>query len=394
MPKVNSNILRWAREKAELSPEEAVKKLSINDTKNTTAVNRLYALEHEGEEPSRAMLLRMAKIYRRPLLTFYMSTPPKKGNRGQDFRTLPHDRFAKVDVIIDALIRDICARQSMIRAALEDEEEADTLPFIGSKNISDGRTVVLEAIHKLLQLDLDLFYNASSPSKAFSLLRAKTEEQGIFVLLKSDLGSYHTAIEPKLFRGFAHADDIAPFIVINNQDSKRAWSFTLIHELTHLLLGQTGISGFDSGNKIEKFCNDVASEFLLPKEILASLKININTDYKEVETRIIDFAKSNNLSNSMISYKLFRNKMISKDYWERLSKQFRELWQKNRSAQRKKMRESESGPSYYIIHRQHIGASLINLVQRMMAIGALTTSKAGKVLGVKATNVQNIIGIY
>jgi len=37
---------------------------------------------------------------------------------------------------------------------------------------------------------------------------------GIFVLLIGDLGSYHTAFDLEVFRGFALSDDIAPFIII------------------------------------------------------------------------------------------------------------------------------------------------------------------------------------
>ena len=55
------------------------------------------------------------------------------------------------------------------------------------------------------------------------------------------MGNYLSAIDVDVFRGFAIADDIAPFVVINDNDSVSAWSFTLLHELVHLLLGETGI---------------------------------------------------------------------------------------------------------------------------------------------------------
>ena len=394
MPKINRPILSWARKQAELSLEDAVQKLAIHDIKGEPAVHRLEALENGDEEPSRPMLLKMAKLYRRPLLTFYMSAPPRKGNRGQDFRTLPHDRPIKMDAIVDTLIRDICARQSMIRSVLEDEEEANPLSFVGSKKTSDGISTVLMSIRDVLQFDLDSFYKASSPSNAFSLLRASVEKQGIFVLLVSNLGSYHTTIEPEIFRGFAHADNIAPFIIINDRDAKTALSFTLLHELTHIWLGQTGISGLNSGNKIEEFCNDVAGEFLLPEKLLTSLGINSNVSYQETKNRISDFALSHKLSHSMIAYKLYRSNMISEQLWHRLSNEFRELWYMHRLEQNKKARETEGGPSYYKVHRYHLGTSLINIVQRMMSMGALTTSKAGKVLGVKAKNVQSLIGAH
>ena len=91
MPKVNPDIIRWARETAGLTLEEASKKLGINQARGVSAVDRLAALESGNDDPTRPLLTRMAKQYRRPLLTFYMSAPPLKGDRGQDFRTLPED---------------------------------------------------------------------------------------------------------------------------------------------------------------------------------------------------------------------------------------------------------------------------------------------------------------
>ena len=89
MPKVKPEILSWARETAGLTLEEAVGKLKIHDAHGVAAEERLTALESGETEPTRQMLVKMAKQYRRPLVTFYLSTPPAKGDRGADFRTLP-----------------------------------------------------------------------------------------------------------------------------------------------------------------------------------------------------------------------------------------------------------------------------------------------------------------
>ena len=64
MPQVNPDILRWARETAGLTLEDAVAKLSIKDARGTTAVDRLRALEQGETPPTRPMLSKMAKQYR------------------------------------------------------------------------------------------------------------------------------------------------------------------------------------------------------------------------------------------------------------------------------------------------------------------------------------------
>jgi len=71
---------------------------------------------------------------------------------------------------------------------------------------------------------------------------------GIFVLLIGDLGSYHTAFDLEVFEGVPFQMISLTFIIINDRDSQAAWSFTLIHELVHIWLGQTGISSINSEN--------------------------------------------------------------------------------------------------------------------------------------------------
>ena len=186
MPKVNHEILKWARETAGLSREEAVRKLSIRDAWGMKAVDRLAALESGAAEPTRPTLVKMAGHYRRPLLTFYMSAPPRIGERAADFRTLTAGRPPGEYALIDALVRDAHARQSMIKAALEDEDEAEALQFVGSRDISDGRASVLAALKSLVNVSVESFHAQREPNTAFSVLRTVVEDKGVFVLLRGD----------------------------------------------------------------------------------------------------------------------------------------------------------------------------------------------------------------
>jgi len=390
MTKINPTILKWARETAGLTLDEASKKLGITELREALPCDRLSALENGATEPTRTMLIKMTKVYRRPLIAFYMEKPPKKSERGQDFRTLPDGYTNHIGGLVDALIRNVYVRQSIIRSALEDDD-AVAKNFVGSNKLSDGIDALINAITAYTKIDIREFRNYSSPETAFKYIRNKIETAGVFVLLMGDLGSHHTALDIEVFRGFALSDEIAPFIVINDRDSKTAWSFTLIHELTHIFLGHTGISGINWDLEVEIFCNNVASNFLLPSEELDKLQIHNSLDFESLMELISEFACSQNLSNSMVAYRLFIDKKISKNTWSRLNAEYKHLWITAQTKNREKQRLKDGGPTYYTIRRHRLGENLISLVNQMIISGSITTIKASKVLGVSPKKVQKLI---
>ena len=394
MPGVNPEIMVWARETAGLTRQEAAWKLGFRDSSRSTAEDKLTAIEYGKKEPSRPQLVKMADQYRRPLLIFYLSKPPAEGGRGVDFRALPEGYSRSDDALLDALIRDVRARQDMVRTLLEDEDEALTLPFVGARQISDGREAVLEALRDLLSVDSSQYRAQATASAAFDLLRRKAEESGIFVLLKGDLGNYVTAIDTRVFRGFSIADEVAPFVVINDQDARTAWSFTLLHETVHLLLGQTGVSGTYTESEVERFCDDVAGEFLLPLDEMDDLRQFVGSGSRsmsEVSEYVSIFASNAKLSRTMVAYKAYRSSLIDRQIFNALSSHYREAWRAERENRRAKAQEQSGGPNYYAIRRHRLGDRILNLVHRMTAADALSTCKAARILGVKPRQVQPLL---
>jgi Zn-dependent peptidase ImmA (M78 family) len=257
--------------------------------------------------------------------------------------------------------------------------------------MADGMVPTLKALQQILQLDLRDFRAQKKADDAFSLLRARAEAAGIFVLLIGNLGSHHSAISVETFRGFAIADPIAPFIVINDQDAKTAWSFTLLHEMAHLCLGATGISGALSDVAIEQFCNDVASEFLLPRDEFSTTQIKLGQTIEESISAISEYADVCNLSRSMVAYKLFRMGVISWNNWQALDSKLRELWVQEKAKNKAQAKSSDSGPNYYIVRRHRLGKAILEFASRTVSSGTLSPVKAAKVLGVKPRSVHPLL---
>ncbi|MEK9505183.1 ImmA/IrrE family metallo-endopeptidase [Gaopeijia maritima] len=391
MPHVNPEILKWAREKAGLSYADAARRLGIGSARGVAADDRIRALETGEVHPTRAQLGRMSKVYHRPLVTFYLAAPPPAGPKGQDFRRVVDRDLDSDEPTLDALIRDVVARQELVRAALlEEDPDLAAVPFVGSLAIGATVPAGVAAVSSAISRTSGDFKDARDPDLAFATLRKGVEEAGVFVLLLGDLGSWQTEIDTRSFRGFAMADQIAPFIVINDHDSRGAWSFTLIHELTHILLGQTGVSGATVDKGVERYCNDVASNFLLPDQALAALKLGEDRVTQLLAERVRAFALERNVSSSMVAYRAYRQGTLTRGEWQALSSHFRAMWREEKARERARRTGSTSGPSYYVVRRHRLGA-LVGTVARHLSGGVLSTAKAGQVLGVKPGNVGPLV---
>ena len=392
MPNVKPDIMRWARETSGLSTDEAARKLGLRQAHGMNPVERLRALEVGDAEPARPMLSKMAAVYRRPLLTFYLARPPIVVTRGEDFRTLPDEPHPGDEAVLDALIRNVRARQAMVRNVLEDDEELEPLAFVGSRTLEDGVDAVRDSIAQVLGISLTEYRKSRDIASAFGLLREAAEDAGVFVLLTGDLGSYHTALDTASFRGFALSDDVAPFVVLNPLDAKSALSFTLLHELAHLWLGVTGISGSgDPEFSIDRFCNDVASTYLVPEHELETLSIAPGQELEDLANEVALFARERKVSASMVAYRLHRAHAIGVPLWQRLRAYYRNRWLESRQAARDRARVTTGGPSYYTLRRHQAGRALVDLVRRNLRGGAFTTTEAGTVIGVGPKSVDGVL---
>jgi Zn-dependent peptidase ImmA (M78 family) len=134
-------------------------------------------------------------------------------------------------------------------------------------------------------------------SEALSRLIDHADRSRVLVMVNGVVGSNtHRKLDPHEFRGFALVDELAPLVFINGADTKAAQIFTLAHELAHIWLGQSAISDADmevpSTNAAERWCNQVAAEFLLPSSALWNFTVNLDDLTDQLQSLAREFKVS------------------------------------------------------------------------------------------------------
>lgn len=148
---------------------------------------------------------------------------------------------------------------------------ADPLEFVGRFEPT------VDALQIVRDMRNELGLAEQSPrgkwDEYYRTLVNSVERIGVMVMREGYIGHHSRPLNVDEFRGFALVDDHAPLIFINHADSYGARLFTLIHELAHIWIGQTGVSNADSQThrKEEVLCNAVAAEFLVPEQELLAL---------------------------------------------------------------------------------------------------------------------------
>lgn len=109
---------------------------------------------------------------------------------------------------------------------------------------------------------------ARSTDEYFTSVAERAEAAGVLVMKSGIVGSNtKRPLSVREFRGFAIVDALAPVVFVNGRDALVASVFTLVHELAHLWVGQSGVSDLGSASLkgVEQLCNRVAAEVLVPR---------------------------------------------------------------------------------------------------------------------------------
>ncbi len=273
---VNPDLLHWALERADVSADALVEKFpKLNDWL-------------EGElAPTLKQLEAFANTTHTAIGLLFLPQPPEEPLPIPDFRTLPEARLSRPSADLLDIIY-LCQQRQAWYRDYQRLHGVEAVTFFRSASVADKVPGVAAGIAQTIGFDLAERQQLPTWIDALRRFISQVEQAGILVMVSGVVGSNtHRPLNVEEFRGFALADPIAPLIFINGKDSKAAQMFTLAHELAHLWLGESGVSDTQAATQpdkqIERWCNAVAAELLVPLEQLRPVYDPENELYEEMQ---------------------------------------------------------------------------------------------------------------
>lgn len=276
---LNPQVLRWARNKAGLSEETLAKRVGVQ-------LGLVKEWESSGSIPI-GLVEKLAKITRIAFGFLFLNELPNQSLPIADFRrideTLPTTPSNELlDVIYDAQRKQSWYREYLIANG------HNPLQFVGRYSLRSPLNDTASDIRKTLGIGPELAKKTSRWEETIRYAIEATEEHGILVLRAGFAGGdTGRKLDVDEFRGFAMSDKYAPLIFINGADALAAQIFTIAHEIAHIWIGETGVSNLEKtyapDGDVERYCNSVAAEVLLPLKEIQKAWTGGKNDTREVE---------------------------------------------------------------------------------------------------------------
>jgi Zn-dependent peptidase ImmA (M78 family)/DNA-binding XRE family transcriptional regulator len=372
---ITAKVFKWARESAKMTEEIAASKVAV-------PIEKFKEWENGNDYPTIRQAQKLAKAYRRPFALFFLPDVPNDFQPLQDFRKAGSKELSTPSIFI---IREIQQKQAWIRDVNKENNE-NKVSFIGKYSIKDNPKIVAQDILNELNIN-PLNYSSNNPILEWI---DKAESNGVFI-------SRTSYIHPRLkldsneIQGFAIADSYAPFVFINSDDWNAPQLFTLVHELAHLWISETGISNdiepsiknINEYNPIELFCNEVAANALIPIEFIENLDDKAFDYAKEVFKN----AKSIGVSSFALLVRALNLNIISFSVYNNLKHQadieYNEFLKREENKKLKqKQKEKQGGPDYFLL--------LLNRNSRLFTQTVLDAFHGGAIEPSLASNLLNV----
>ena len=385
---VKPALLAWTRARAKVSVADAAKAAGVTP-------DRIEAWESDGvsQAPTLSQLRALAGKYHFPLAVFYLPEPPADFAPLRDFRRLPDVADEAISPNLAYHIR-IAFERREVALDLYDDLRTKPEPFPVRASLKDDPEKVGEAIRAFLGVEDDDQRRAGRQDRAFDFWRRRVEEHDILVFVVS--GPAYSVVLSQM-RGFTIAKPDLPVIVINGRDySQGGKAFTLLHELAHIVLGESAISNGTGEElsvsaeerRIERFCDAVAAAALMPRRLVLSVPEASNPSEREwTDTELQEIARGIGVSREALLICFVSLKRATWDFYRTQRERFQLEYQQ--AAEEKAFKEAKKPVAIKrsILLMSWNGRSFTRLVLRSYYDRRITLNDVSSYLGAKVKHI-------
>lgn len=362
---VNANMLTWAIVRAGYELHEFIAQLpNVQEWIEGT------------KKPTVKQLESFSKKVHLPFGYLFLPEPPKEKLPISFFRT-NNTQATQVSVNVYDTILLMQQRQDWLRNYLKDNEFT-ALPFVSKFQNRKNVQEIVSDIRRTLGLHENWASQFAKWEDALIHLVKHIEDKGIITVFNGVVeNSNKRKIPVDECRGFVLVDEMAPFMFINNTDYKSAQMFTIVHELAHIWTGHS--AGFDfrkllpADDPIEKLCDKVAAEFLVPETAF-------NNVWKKTP-KILSASQYFKVSEIVIARRALDTGKISK-------KQFLDFYEEYSNREFTKKENQGSGGNFYATTRKRLSVTFASHINNAVKSGKLLYRDAYKLTSLKGDTFQ------
>lgn len=260
---VTPSLLTWAREESGYPVDRVAHRLNVNE-------DRILAWEQGERQPTLKQVEKLAQFFHRPLSVFFLPRPPQLAPLGAEYRRLPGVEPGHESPELRLALRQMLTRRENTLNLIG--ELGHTVPeFSLRAHLREQPAHVGRRLREATGVDVATQLAWPNEWRAWSEWRAAAEQLGVLVF-------QFTKVTLDEVRGLALLRSPLPAVGINGKEVPEAKSFTLFHEVVHLMLA----AGHEEApalkerrspaewTEVERFAEIAASHALVPEDTLQS----------------------------------------------------------------------------------------------------------------------------
>lgn len=386
---VKPALITWARESAGFSTADAATRLKVDEA-------QLVDWENPNGEgsPSIPQLRKMAALFKRPLAVFYMDEVPKDFMVMRDLRRLPGTGPRRYSPALQMEIRAANERRELALELAADLAE-EPIKFTLSATDKEDPEAIGARIRAAFGVTAQLQYSWKDADgrAGFNAWRARIEAAGVLVFQTVRFTTDEAS-------GFAISAESLPVIAVNRKDPLTRRTFSLLHELAHLMLHVSGVSELETDEnrppedqKIEVFCNQVAAAALVPKDdLLANPLVRPHArkavDWSDAE--IAELAKRFNVSREALLRRLLTFDMMTNEFYQAKRGQYIAEYLARKKKEKGEAVEDEMKRNMPQETVSNLGRPLVRMLLGNYYQDRITLSEMSGYLGLKVKHIPKL----